>query len=166
MSIQDDTKINDGNSDAEARPASAGRRAVLRRGAIAMPAILTLHSGSALARSSNLISASAPGTRDALGRTLCLDTSSVEQVGDSGNVFDCGDPPTATVNIIPDRDYYRTKNQGGANISEDDVCNGGTIFYKPDGGGPWEQFTLENRGVVISTGAALSMADGITDNLM
>ena len=131
-----------------------------------MPAILTLHSGTALARSSNLISASAPGTRDGLGRTLCLDTSSVEPVGDSANVFDCGDPPSATVNIIQERDYFRSKDKSGGDISEDEVCSGGTVYFKPVGGGPWEQLTLENKGVVISTGAALSMADGITDNLM
>ena len=167
MAIHDDREIIDGSGDEEARPASAGRRALLRRGAVAMPAILTLHSGSALAQSSNLISASAPGTRDSLGRTLCLDTSSVYPAGESGDVFDVGYPPRLTVNILVERDHYASKNTGGAIMTEDQVCyEGTTVFYKPDGGGPWEDFTLGNRGVVISTGAALSMADGITDNLM
>ncbi len=48
-----------------------GRRAVLKGAVAAMPMILTLQSGAALARSSNMISASSPDSAiDAEGRTL------------------------------------------------------------------------------------------------
>ena len=107
MTVQDDKKTNGSGAGHDGRPASLGRRTLLRRGVVAMPAILTLQSGAALARSSNLISASSPRSRDRLGRTLCVDSKSVYRAdGRRRGVYDLGDPPRAKVNIIRERDYF------------------------------------------------------------
>jgi hypothetical protein len=101
--------IDDGNiiehspADLRDRPKSVSRRALLRGGVTAMPAILTLHSGAALARSSNLIGQAPPGTTDEYGRTLCLDTTGLTQVTEYGTVYDLREPPSGVVNVIPDR---------------------------------------------------------------
>lgn len=150
---------------------SMSRRALLRSGVTAMPAILTLQSGAALARSSNLISASSPDATDGLGRTMCLDTNTVEYASESGNVFDFGDPPRpASVNIITPREYHVEPNRGSATISPGAACErGGPIFFKPEGGGPWQRIDLPQlprSGVVVSSGAMTSMADNIIDTLV
>ena len=91
-----------------ASPKKMSRRTLLRAGATAMPVILTLQSGEALARSSNLIGAAPAGTRGKGGRALCLETSSLGRVRDSEK-YDLGDPGFATVNALPDADYYPLK---------------------------------------------------------
>jgi len=141
------------------------RRAVLRGGVTAMPAILTLQSGAALARSSNLISASAPGTTDSLGRTICLDTNSVYPVGTYSDVYDLGEPPRAEVNIISDRVYYLEKDLSSEKVSHSAMCEGGTYWYDERGLG-WQSVELPHRGIVVSSGAMTSIADHVIDTLM
>ena len=106
MTVQDGKKSNGSGAHDDIRPASLGRRAILKRGVVAMPAILTLQSGAALARSSNLISASHPRTTDRRGRTLCIDSRSVYPAGGrrGARVYDLGNPPHAVVNVIRDGD--------------------------------------------------------------
>jgi hypothetical protein len=84
----------------EALAPSARRRAFVRA-ASAVPVILTLHSGAALAVSSNLIS-----TVDnyADGSANCLDTSGLDEVAD--NVYDLGPTPSATVYKLSDDNKY------------------------------------------------------------
>ena len=151
-------------------PKAISRRAVLRGGITAMPAILTLQSGAALARSSNLISASSTETVDGLGRTLCLDTNTVEYADGSARIFDLQEPPQpATVNIITPREYHVEANNGSPTISAGEACErGGPIYYKPDSG-PWQTINLPQTpraGAVVSSGAMLSMSDHIIDNLI
>jgi hypothetical protein len=167
MFVQDDKKTKDSESSQDSHPASLGRRALLRRGVVAMPAILTLQSGAALARSSNLIGAASPDTTDGLGRTLCLDTNSVVPAGRYGDKFDMGYNPTyAKINIITARDYRVDKNNSAATMSQGAVCEGGTPawFNQKDGSG-WQQIELPYRGVVVSSGAILSNAAYIADDL-
>lgn len=148
------------------QPKSMSRRAVLRGGITAMPAILTLQSGAALARSSNLISAATPDSRDRLGRTLCLDTNSVYPAGHSSTVFDLGEPPSARVNIITDRDYHVEKNSSSAQISEGKMCEGGVFWYKDRNSMGWQSVELPQNGVVVSAGAMTSIADHVIDTLI
>jgi hypothetical protein len=121
MSVQDDNKTKPSVASQDSGPASPSRRAILRGGVVAMPAILTLQSGAALARSSNLISAASSGTTDRLGRTLCLDTNSVKPAGRHRGVYDLDDPPYAEVNIISDRAYFsRNPNHGDQKREDQD----------------------------------------------
>src|SRR5690606_14887248 len=80
------------------------RRLVVRGAAAAVPTILTLRSGAALARSSNLVSTSTDLSDPEGDLFHCLDSSSVEQVG--ANRYDLGEPPEANVTAIRgDRAY-------------------------------------------------------------
>jgi len=131
------------------------RRSILRGTVIAMPAILTLQSGAALARSSNLISASTTAYTDAAGRTLCLDVNSVYPADGSGQVYDVGDPPFAKVNAITDREHFTSPNSA---VSEATMCrDGGTYLYKDSG---WKEVTVP-KGILVSATALASFAGGI-----
>ena len=70
-------------------PKSVSRRSMLKGTATAMPAILTLQSGAALARSSNLISTIDYKSPDRHGRTLCLNLDSVVPAGRDGKSSIC-----------------------------------------------------------------------------
>ena len=157
MALQDDKQIKTSAEDNVDRPESAGRRALLRKGVTAMPAILTLHSGAALARSSNLISA-APGSRDGNGDVWCMDTSTADYYPDSGK-YDIGDPGFANVNVLPDTDYYSGPGLSGDVKTADEFCaSGGVRNYKPLGGGSKETATLQSPGIVVSSNAYNSVA--------
>lgn len=167
MTVRDDTIPKErATVDADGRPAKMGRRAFLRGGARAMPAILTLQSGAALARSSNLISAAPAGTTDALGNTLCLDTTLLRQVGEIEEVYDLGEPATGTINVIPERVYNLEANNGSPQIDEGAICQygGGPYWWKPTEGS-WQQLTV-NKGIVVSSAAASSFATGIMYNFL
>lgn len=166
MSVQDDTKhIPSGESQMDL-PASPGRRKLLGSGVKAMPVILTLQSGAALARSSNLISGSSPETTDALNRTLCLDTNSVKATS-RANVYDAGQPPEATCNIISDRDWYVKTDRGLRSVSKPEMCiEGGPYIYKPEGGGGFQTAELPANGMVVSAGAMKSIAGYVKENLI
>ena len=129
-----------------------------------MPAILTLHSGAALARSSNMISAAPADTTDGLGRTICVVESSVIPVGDK---YDLGEPPSAVCNIIPgpaERQYFIEKDKNTP-IMPGAMCEtGGTFWYKPQGES-WQTSTLD-KGFVMSAGSIASVAEFVTDNLL
>lgn len=135
------------------------RRAMLKGSATAMPAILTLQSGAALARSSNLIGTIDYKSPDRLGRTLCLDLDSVTPASSDGRVFDLRAPPAgpyAEVTAINERDYYAEANKGSAPVDESQICRDGiTAFYK-DGG--WVQ--IDAPGGMVSVTALASFAAG------
>ena len=128
------------------------RRAFLKKGATAMPVVLTLQSGAALARSSNLIGAAPAGTTDLSGNTLCLDTSSVYPIGGK---YDLGEPPYARVNVIPDRRYVTVTRRGMQEVSETRVCGGGTYFYREGG---IQRVNLPANGIVVSATALSSVS--------
>jgi hypothetical protein len=148
------------------KPESLGRRALLRGGAKAMPAILTLQSGAALAQSSNLIASAPAGTRDTMGRALCLDTTTVDPVSGSTTVFDLGNPPRAVVNAITERNYKTAANNGADDATEDDICAQAGTYYWKDPDQPWQELTMANRGVVVSSAAVFSFSDSISGDVM
>ena len=150
MTIQDESKRKSQSKSEDDRPTSMGRRAILRGGVTAMPVILTLQSGAALARSSNLIG-EALGARDKdTGDVLCLDTTPTHIDQLSSGKFDLGDYG-AKVNVIPsDVDYYPAYDGGasGVSVTPDAFCrDGGSRKYK-DGG--WNYVELPQNGVVVS----------------
>ena len=121
-----------------------------------MPAILTLQSGAAFARTSNLVSA-APLDTKVDGQTHCLDLtrSWAEPLEGSGNIYDLGENPNVTVNVITERDYL-TAQGSGDQISEGAMCErSGTYYYQEQG---WNTVQLPNKGIVVSSGAWNSIA--------
>ena len=107
------------------------RRALLKGAATTMPMILTLQSGAALARSSNLISATKYGARDEHGRTLCLDLDSVYPAGEYGHKYDLGEPAYGQVFAINNRDHRVRPRYRSRRIGERRMCRrGGTYYYR------------------------------------
>lgn len=129
------------------------RRAMLKGGVRAMPVVLTLQSGAALARSSNLISAAAPHTRDSRGNTLCLDTGSVRHL--RGGKYDFGQPADGVVNVIANRDFYLTANRRDSTTTEDMCYDGGPYYFHEMG---WHEVRLPTNGVVVSSTALISVS--------
>lgn len=152
----------------------------------AMPVLLTLQSGAAMARSSNLISAASPGTTDRHGRTLCLDLDTVYPADSSGHVYDVGEPAWGKVTAINDRVYHHFPWRHSRNVSEVEMCErGGTYFYRDrrgsmlaapendEGGqeeaGPFAQYLSSHRwksvevrqGVIVSATALTSFGGEI-----
>ncbi len=161
MSTQDKIEIAGKSVTGEGRPAPLSRRALIKGGAAAMPVILTLQSGAALARSSNLIGAASYDALDALGRRLCLDTSSVYLVGGNSEKYDLGEPPYARVTAIPDREYYHTRPNAGVpgRVSVADMCESSQIdFYYLDQG--WQEVQVP-KGILVSATALSSFAGSI-----
>ncbi|HNP37178.1 MAG TPA: hypothetical protein PKK10_15115 [Woeseiaceae bacterium] len=155
MSTQDPIKPN----EATEKPA-VSRRAVLRASVATVPTILTLQSGAALARSSNVISASPVATTDRFGRTLCLDPRSVDRVRGSGNLYDLGDPASARISAIRDRDYRRAPMWQAARVRESAMCkDGGAYYYKP-WGRRWQEVNVR-QGIIVSATALTSFSSNI-----
>ena len=142
------------NGQTEKAPPKLSRRTLLRAGATAMPVVLTLQSGEALARTSNLIG-SAVGSRDENGDVLCLDTT-YEDILASGKV-DIGDDG-ATVYTLPDTDFYPGAGGGrsGGSITADMACQDGGFYKTHDGG--WHAANLPQGGVVVSNVALHSVS--------
>ena len=137
-------------------PRPVSRRALLKGTVVTMPAILTLQSGAALARSSNLISAALPGTTDHLDRTLCLDARYVDPVRfDSHEKYDLGEPADGQVCAINDRDHFLAATAGHGQVDEWEMCErGGTYYYKNRG---WQQVDVP-QGILVSATALSSFA--------
>lgn len=163
MATKDRNDNQPKNTD-EASPRSVSRRALLKGTVTAMPAVLTLHSGAALARSSSMISTAAGGSTDAYGRTLCLDTDSVEAADGSGRLFDLGEPAYGRVSAIRDRNYRRAPHRRAERVSETRMCeSGGTYYYRSGSswyGRRWNQVEVK-KGVLVSATALSSFAGSI-----
>lgn len=138
-----------------------GRRALLRTAVVTMPMILTLQSGAALARSSNLISASRPrSAKDPEGRMLCMDYQSVDMVIDSdddssggyrrtyGSVADLGAPPSANISAIRRGVYY--DEPGGERIYRRRICRDGGVYSVQKASGEWVQTRYVPQGMLVS----------------
>jgi hypothetical protein len=141
--------------NAKQAPARLSRRTVLRAGVSAMPVVLTLQSGEALARSSNLIG-SALGARDDNGDVLCLDTTH-EDILASGKI-DIGDDGV-DVHVLPDTDFYLGSDggtSGGSKTAEMACRDGGDLKTHASGG--WHRATLPRGGVVVSNVALNSVS--------
>lgn len=131
MSTKDVDEIEGRSPQKDTEPKALSRRALLKGSVATMPVILTMHSGAALARSSNLISAASYSTHDRLGRTLCLDTESVDRVDGARHRFDLGEPPRAHVIAINERDYKAAPHPNAPRVSEEQICmRGETAYYR------------------------------------
>lgn len=140
--------------DAQSREATSGapsarRRALVRGAAAAVPTILTLHSGAALARSSNLISTVNTLAADAPAN--CLDTSSptssIQNI--EGNLYDLGvNPKTEQVNIIPVGEYYKDSN-GSTSVDRKTMCEEGGPYFRKQSG--FTQVNVPKGGLVSAT---------------
>lgn len=158
-----------GTLDAERSPRPTPvltRRMVLRGASAVVPTVLTLHSGAALARSSNLISAATnPGPEG--GRYHCLDFDGLKPT-DNPNVYDLGNPPYAHVTRIDAQTtYYRIEESsqssngngavGGQRVQVDPqtMCSDGGTFYRQGATGG---FGASNDGFTVKRGALVSAA--------
>ena len=157
--LEHDTPRQDQADTDGAREFSTSRRALLRGAAGTLPVILTLQSGAALARSSNLIVTATSGSaQDAAGRTMCLDTNSVYSAAEAG-VYDMGDPPFARVTAINRRRWYRFNyRKGFEQVSEKEMCRSGTFFYRRRWG--WRRENVR-KGMLVSATALSSFVGKI-----
>lgn len=129
MSDGKQVKNSKGKLNGVDAPKSVSRRTLLKGTAKAMPMILTLQSGAVLARSSNMITAASPETRDRRGRALCLDTDSVYPARGTRDAYDLGEPAFARVNAINERDYRVEPSMRSRSISESEMCRRGVPGY-------------------------------------
>jgi hypothetical protein len=123
-------------------PANASRRALLRGASVALPTILTLHSGAALARSSNLMGTvdSASRAKANNGQIQCLDRASA--VDGTPARLDLGEQPMLHVQYITPRNYYRGKSNGQSGdlsrpVSIETMCREGGVFWYREQSGSW-----------------------------
>lgn len=137
MNSDDSSTTDVSKQPAAESPESPGRRKLLHGSVTAMPALLTLQSGAALARSSNLISAAPRGSKDAQGRTLCLESNSVYPLDGSGHLYDLGEPAYGRVSAIHDREYRVSPQLRSRKVSEAEMCNKGGVYYYKDRRGSW-----------------------------
>ena len=142
------------------------RRLLLRGASAAVPAILTLQSGAALARSSNLIGVN-PRNGHSDGKYNCLDFNGIDRT-DRPNVYDLGSPPMAHVTRIDaDSRYYKQGSSSGwgrdrdsdTEVSPARMCaDGGTYIRK----NRWRSTQVSvSRGGLISGTAIGSFSSGI-----
>jgi hypothetical protein len=143
------------SSHTGARQPSLNRRRLLKVAVATAPVIATLPSGAALARSSNLIGATAGTGKDALGRTQCLDLNSGTVVD---GMVDLGVPASGQLTAIKERDYRTDDSWSASTISEKQMCQqGGDFFYRNYG---WKSVRVP-RGIVVSATALSSFAGRI-----
>ena len=138
-------------------PELLSRRAVLRGATATVPTILTLASGAALARSSNLIST----TRTApAGDVLCLDPRTTSgMVKKNPNLIDLGQPPYAEVTRIPLKYGYQAKDTAQA-LTAPEVCQFNGTVQVNYGDGYWRDKSRRS-GVFVSNAACASFAGRI-----
>jgi len=142
----------------DADSTSRARRALLKRAVVSMPAILTLQSGAALARSSNIIKASQPADAvDPLRRMLCLDYRYVDRVQRQGKWADLGDPVGRVhVQAITDKAYYDAPD--GEAVGRSVICaEGGSYTFVDSLGAPQETAPV-SQGMLVSATALSSFA--------
>lgn len=163
MDDRNDSKQMPDQVAAAVQPAGMSRRAMLSAaGKAAVPAIVTLYSGAALARSSNLIGAG-QNQGPEYNKYQCLDTSSVYPT-DNPRVYDLGDNPMAHVTRIDARKtYYRSDWRGNPTnqqVGGDSMCAQGGQYYRKD----WSSLKRVNvrKGVLVSATALASFSHDIT----
>ena len=139
-----------------------------------MPAILTLHSGAALARSSNLISEAPAGLTDAdATHTVCVDKSSVTDLG--SGVYDLGPSRDAHVTMIDNRNSYYMSQGKSKPISPSAMCEMGSVaniedpygnfYWKDAATNDWRKSQVK-QGFVASMGAYSSFAFDVSKSFI
>jgi hypothetical protein len=142
------------------QPASMSRRALLKQAGVAMPAVLTLQSGAAMAASSIYVGTTTRwGSHDS-GNVYCMDVRNAEPMP-NGTTYKFVNTNYADVYVLPDESTYHdakgnSKNNPG--VLSDEFCHvGGSKYYNaPD----WPQVDLpENlNGVLVSSTAMTSLS--------
>jgi hypothetical protein len=119
-------------------PSNVSRRALLRGASAALPTVLTLQSGAALAQSSNLIGTVKHASKaiGEGGRVQCLDMASA--VDGTPTKLDLGDRPVLHVQYITQRQYYRPDKSGNAGdpskpVTIEQMCKEGGVYWYKDG---------------------------------
>ncbi len=116
------------------------RRALLRGASGALPAVLTLQSGAALAQSSNLLGTvrSAQQAVGERGRIQCIDMASA--VGGTPSQLDLGPNPSVHMQYLKQRTYYwphRSGNKGDKSrgpVPYETMCAKGGVFWYEERG--------------------------------
>ena len=139
------------------------RRRFLSAGGKAMPVVLTLQSGAALARSSNLVSSAGYDATDEEGRTLCMEADSVMDSSAGGSssaheVYDLGEPAFGRVAAIPDRRYRTRPRWRAQRVSRATMCERGGVYYYRDRG--WKEARIKH-GMIVSATALSSFAGSV-----
>ena len=141
------------------KPALISRRSLLKQGAVAMPAVLTLQSGAALAASSAYIGSVSLEASRIAGHVHCLDVRNAEPLP-NGTTFRFVDTDYADVYVIPDGQYYPSQGQKESYVRADRYCStGGTKFMKADGyaGFPEVKLPENMNGILVSSTALNSI---------
>ena len=141
---------------------NVSRRALLRTTTATAPTILTLASGAAIARSSNLIGTMANADNKDV---LCLDPKSTQgPLTTNPNVYDLGAPAYGEITRFPLTNRYRknTNNDDDSrDLSPSEACHvDGGLKVKYNGSGPWVDKT-RRMGVIVSNAAAASFGSRI-----
>lgn len=179
LSAQPDKPAEPDGAPGGTRPL-VSRRMLLRGATAVVPTILTLHSGAALARSSNLIGAAMDAGPGGDGKYRCLDFDGI-QATNNPRMFDLGQPPMAHVTRIDSQvHYYRTdpgqqsgygmyQHGGSQQVDPRTMCAEGGSFYRQDsrysysrdGGGDGYTQVRVKQGVLVSATALSSFSSGI-----
>jgi hypothetical protein len=127
------------------------RRSILRGATVIAPTILTLHSGAALAKSSNLITSN----------SLTLPDAGTVAATGAPNQYDLGAPVSADVTRINAMgEYHRLGDHSPRGIvSPQQMCTEGGTFERKSWSG-WSNVTVDKGGLVSAT-ALSSFASGI-----
>jgi hypothetical protein len=133
------------------------RRRLLKVAVATAPAIATLSSGAALARSSNLIGPTSGLGTDTAGRAQCLKFGTPVD-----GMVDLGVPPAGHVTLITERDYRVSPQGSAATITEKQMCEAGGDFYYRNAG--WKTANVP-RGIVVSATALSSFAGSISSSI-
>lgn len=151
---------------------SRNRRSMLKGAAGTLPAILTLQSGAALARSSSVISSTtADNAKDAYGRTMCLDKSTIwkdkSKWDAPDTLYDLGNSAkkaTPVVQCINERDYvvYDATTGTYIPVTEGEMCYRGGTFSWDGGIDPTDGLEMQqlnvNYGMLVSGTAITSVS--------
>ena len=138
-------------------PSSITRRALLRGATATVPTILTLTSGAALARSSNLIGVVQSTAENPV---LCLDPASTRGAV-TDYVYDLGSPPYAEVTRFSSAHRYRDKANPGTDLPPQDACKlNGTLQVKYNYSGTWVDKPRKG-GLIVSSAAVASFGTRI-----
>lgn len=142
----------------ETKPASMSRRALLKQAGVAMPAVLTLQSGAAMAASSVYIGTTTrDGSRDSSGNVYCMDVRNAEQMP-NGTTYRFVNTNYADVYVLPDGNYHEAKGRGSEYILSDDYCYTGGTRFLDAGGWPQHDMPAGMNGVLVSSTALTSVA--------
>ena len=147
-----------------AGPALISRRNLLKKGAAAMPAVLTLQSGAALAASSAYIGSVSREGSQYMGNVLCLDTYGAEPLP-NGTTYKFVDATYADVYVIPDGHYHPTKGNNDPFVYSDEFCRTGGTKYLDDSGWPQADLPTNINGILVSSTALNSIATAFPINM-